>query len=500
MPLAEARALLPPPVHILPDDPSSDREALARLAESLEPFSPQVGLEERVVPDTIFLNVTGLGHLFCKPSHAFDEGERELGRQVIQHCRRKGLLPRVCVADTLGLAWGVVRHLPPLADEEPLWLPPGDSATLLSLPVAALRLEPNQVETLERLGIVRIDQLRQLPRADLAARFGDSIARRLDQMTGDRAESVCVTPPSAHFQATRLLDYPIRDRTTLEIILRQLLEPLCANLLDQRRGGLEWIIRLFPAEGQSPIPICIRTLQPVTDVVEVLALASMHWDQAFQSRSHSRSRRPRHGPPPPRAIGKVQVSVPTHAPVVRHQRLLFEESPDLDRGELSRLVNRLSCRLGPSRIVRPRLRRQALPEQAFAFTPLLQLGRSRKSGSTSFPTAPFHRPLLLFSPPLAIRSVTLAPQTGIPREFTFRPPPLPRSSTATSRTADFLAAPAHGDHHIVACWGSERIESGWWQGRTARRDYWRIEMETGQQYWIFRDLRTNRWFLHGCFG
>jgi len=52
---------------------------------------------------------------------------------------------------------------------------------------------------------------------------------------------------------------------------------------------------------------------------------------------------------------------------------------------------------------------------------------------------------------------------------------------------------------IARSWGPERIETGWWRGKSVRRDYWRVETDTGQRFWIFRGLTDGRWFLHGEF-
>lgn len=48
--------------------------------------------------------------------------------------------------------------------------------------------------------------------------------------------------------------------------------------------------------------------------------------------------------------------------------------------------------------------------------------------------------------------------------------------------------------------GPERIETGWWEGRDITRDYYRVMNREGHEFWIFRDRRGNRWFLHGLFG
>jgi protein ImuB len=47
----------------------------------------------------------------------------------------------------------------------------------------------------------------------------------------------------------------------------------------------------------------------------------------------------------------------------------------------------------------------------------------------------------------------------------------------------------------------ERIESGWWDGRDVRRDYYVACTRGGMRLWIFRERRAGgRWFLHGVFG
>lgn len=44
----------------------------------------------------------------------------------------------------------------------------------------------------------------------------------------------------------------------------------------------------------------------------------------------------------------------------------------------------------------------------------------------------------------------------------------------------------------------ERIESGWWDGQDIRRDYTALPIN-GARAWVFRDLATQRWYLHGWF-
>lgn len=77
------------------------------------------------------------------------------------------------------------------------------------------------------------------------------------------------------------------------------------------------------------------------------------------------------------------------------------------------------------------------------------------------------RPLWLVDPPEALREFHGRPQRAGPLAL--------------------LAAP-------------ERIESGWWDGLDARRDYFIAVDGAGRWLWIFRDSRPpGGWFLHGIF-
>jgi protein ImuB len=96
------------------------------------------------------------------------------------------------------------------------------------------------------------------------------------------------------------------------------------------------------------------------------------------------------------------------------------------------------------------------------------------------------RPIALLPRPAAIEVIAVTPG-GAPGQFRWR-----------------------GRVHAIAhVWGPERIETGWWRtagseqtqrGSTfVRRDYYRVETKGGARYWIYRNLRTREWFLHGAF-
>jgi len=43
----------------------------------------------------------------------------------------------------------------------------------------------------------------------------------------------------------------------------------------------------------------------------------------------------------------------------------------------------------------------------------------------------------------------------------------------------------------------ERIESGWWDDKDVQRDYYLVRTNEGAQLWVFKDLQSSSWYLHG---
>ena len=68
-----------------------------------------------------------------------------------------------------------------------------------------------------------------------------------------------------------------------------------------------------------------------------------------------------------------------------------------------------------------------------------------------------------------------------------------------SRPLWLLEAPRRlAENEFVLLAGPERIESGWWDGHEARRDYFIARTGDASLVWIFRE-RERGWFLHGIF-
>jgi protein ImuB len=59
------------------------------------------------------------------------------------------------------------------------------------------------------------------------------------------------------------------------------------------------------------------------------------------------------------------------------------------------------------------------------------------------------------------------------------------------------AATRLGENQFVLLAGPERIESGWWDGDEAKRDYFVARLPDASLAWIYRE--AGEWYLHGIF-
>ncbi len=492
MPLAEARSLVrggkdrtkekrtvrpPDEAAIRPADPPGDREALQELALCLHQFSPLVGLEESDDPYALLLDLSGLTHLFG--------GEAGWCRAVRQWLTAGGWHVRIAVADTVGAAWALACHAEPVreasgsdplpgrfpdrlsvADDEMLESVDIVRQQLDGLPVEALRIDSTLCDALAEVGVLTVGQLRRLPRPSLAARFGDSLARRLDQLDGRLAEPIrAVTPPDS-FTATQPLEYPLADRETLGLLVQRLVSQTAAVLARRQLGALRWRVALARSEA-PPLNLEISLAAPVAGTVHLRQLVGMHLEQTRTVGS------PRH------PVNGITVTALECVRITDQQSELFSSGAGRDDpAELAQLVNRLAARLGPARVVRPQILADAQPEQAVRLLPLAgsrAAPRALRKPSPAATPGPLERPLRLLRDPLPV-AVELDP-AGRPW----------RVSSAAER---FLVAHAAGP---------ERIETGWWRAPLVRRDCWRIETTTRRRFWICHDLQRKEWFLLGVF-
>ncbi len=490
--LAEARSLAvvlkngAGAVSFLPGEPAADRAALESVAAWCEEFSPCVALEEFERPESLLLDITGLEPLFGS--------EAMLAELVARAFAAKNLVAHIAVADTPGAAWAISHEsAEAICAARTNFVPPfqvvtaGETlAAISSLSVAALRLPDAVLDRLAELGVECIEQLIHLPREGLAVRFGPLLAWRLDQALGAAPEPLTAHRPPPEIVVQSIWEYATGRAEMIDFALADLTPRVAWQLAERQQGAIELACRLVCQPGGA-VECTVKLFQPSACAEHLLELLRMRME---------RTRLP--GP-----VCEVQLAVLRSARLECRQQLLFDEDASHDAPRhLAALVDRLSSRLRSESVLRPRAIADPQPEYAFRYEPLAGAARkaaqgkpgkkSRRQTTTlrgaakrltvaaaapqESPLGPVIRPLWMETTPQKIEVLAVAP-AGPPRRFRWQ----------------------GCEQTIVQHWGPERIETGWWRGRSIRRDYYRVEVSSGSRYWLFRNLRDGGWFLHGTF-
>lgn len=515
MRLAEATGLVE--LEAREHEPDEDIQTLCSLTEQAQQFSPLVGIEQLEArrwagrwlhqPESLILDITGLGNLFG--------GDANLLSQAGGWLQQRGYFGCLAVGNTLGAAWALANYalrsqesvtteLSTLPNSRYLLLSPEQyEPQIARLPLAALRIEEATVSTLRKLGLSRIEQLANLPRAGLASRLGEQLLLRWDQATGVRTEPIVALGSSPDWQSQQELEFPTdRKDTLVELIRRAVIE--VASRLDQRgEGALRMVCRLDLVDFPSVV-LQVGLFRPTSDPAYINMLLSSMLDQQLSQSTQA-------------PVWRLCVCATLTAPLVWRQGELFQTDQAANRHQVAGLIDMLSARLGRKSVLKARLQRESQPERAFTLRPMTGLRpdgekktlirklSSRSSLRTADPQRedPLRRPTQLIDPPLSVE-VAGVWQPNQLRDVTTNSSNRRNLNGIDGTAISLAAAPAriktaNGWHEVIDACGPERLESGWWKGPSSRRDYYRIVTHQGSWWWIYRDLNNSLWYLHGLF-
>ena len=447
---ADARAIAPQ-LLTLPAAPKQDTAALLDLARWAScRYSPTLNVDG---DDGLWLDISGVAHLFG--------GEAALLADMDRRLARLGFTAKLALAETLGGAHALARY----TDASRIVPDRGIEAALAPLPVEALRLEPETVLLLRRLGLKRIGQLYALPRGSLERRFHSKVLAeaallRLDQALGRRREPRIPLMPEPDFAARLPFPEPLLTHEGVLAGIEQLAQELCAKLARAARGCRRLMLWIARSDGSStiveaglsaPSRAKQHLLRLIEDKIETL-------DMGF-------------------GVDLMALTALSTEPLSPAQTSLTAKNGKTEAGLLTdRLVNRLGTRA----VRRLMPRASHIPE-------LAQTLKTAFAGPCFWPEhlAKPPRPPLLFADPEPLAVLAEIPE-GPPARFTWR--------RVTRR--------------VIKAEGPERIAPEWWRSIGPRqRDYYRIEDEDGHRYWVFRDglyqdsaAGPPAWYLHGVFG
>ncbi len=491
-PLRDAHAMCPE-LETKLANPRLDAAFLTVLRRWAGKLSPWVSEEK---PEALVIDITGCAHLFG--------GEDGLIDAVEADCAMLGLSVQSGVADTVGAAWALARFAggqggsarsgddisqearatrsraakrrhwerggpAPGADiptnRTAKIAAPGHTRTALApLPVAALRLEPDTVAMLNRLGLRHISDLSGQPRAALARRFGRHLVQKLDQALGVEPEPVNPARAPDHFAVRLSLPDPIGLDEDILAALDRLLPPLSVKLKNAGRGARRVRLECYRADHTMQA-VEVGLARPSADPARIRPLLYMKLaeiDAGF-------------------GIDRVRViaaqSEPVHA--MQHKGHADAAAQGMSRlggnADFDDLTGRLGARIGLEAITRLHPADSHIPEKTSK-----TLAAAWSAPAEDWPRPPGPRPLELWRPEI----VTAEETPALPPTFRWR-----------GRNLETCTA-----------FGPERIAPEWWlddpDWRTGVRDYWRVTTRTGERLWLYfahGGTMSRGWFCQGSF-
>lgn len=561
MSISEA-CTIAPTIRLLDHDPQEDLDTLCEIAQQAWAFSPLVGIEPldeylwagRTLhqPQSILLDATGLANFFG--------GESSMIDSILQWLNKQGYFGVAAMAHNLGSAWAIANYTARAETAEKLlefWLQRAgqqqeatsndsdvsnvsigvaleatecESQSLLNgLSIEGLRIDQTTANSLRKLGVRTIGQLMQLPRSGLASRLGERLVKRLDSVCSnqtDSSESIPLLYSNPDFSVQFSFEIPTSCRATIEEVIRRLTDQLCKRLGQQGHGALRVASRLRLVQENEPDPeqtigdtpssgtpdvdtpcndkssnaqsakeqkcpgghghcnswlLSLGLYRATSEASHIVPLLLYQLDQQMGTRRA--------------CVSEISLEATLTGLLRWKQTDLFENDLQQHHTDLARLLDLLSCRVGRRNIVGAKLQTHPQPELACVWRPLTGNKKSNSSAShrktsrkvdakdnitssliAPLPSDPLRRPTRLLTPP---QRITVNSESG--------------ESVPVAIVLDGYR------HRVIQFAGPERIESGWWQGTSERRDYFRLETDRGAWLWIYRNLVSNDWYLHGVF-
>jgi protein ImuB len=446
--LADARAICP---HLVAVEarPLEDAAAFQKLCERFMRYSPAVSLQRT---GEAFVDVTGCERLFG--------GEAAILADLARRLEAAGFSAKIAVAQTPGAAFALAA-----AGVGGVLAASETKAALAPLPVDVLRIDAAVAERLRRMGLKRVGQLYDMPRAPLAARFGKELLTRLDQALARETEALPLLFPAPHYYAEMRFAEPISSLDAAMERVRKLAEDLGEALLKAGKGGRRFELTFFRVDNQTA-RVSVRTSAATKSPAHIARLFDMRLDGLRSDIDAGFGFE----------LLRLGAFETEKAPVLQHEA--FDRAAA--DAALSELKDRLSNRLGARRVCRLELKDSHLPEEADAMVP----ATAPPSAASSDADPGLRRPVKILSHPEEIEALAQIPD-GPPVRFSWR----------------------RVSYRLVRASGPERIADEWRRQDSVKptRDYYRVEDEEGRRYWIYREglyereTGTPRWYLHGFF-
>jgi protein ImuB len=435
-------------VWLRPHTPVEDEKKLVSLASWAIRFSPIVAPDP---PDGLLIDIAGCEHLFG--------GEGSLARAVFDALDRFGFPARVAVAPTFGCARAVARFgrraIAGVADG-------CVREAIEAFPLNALRIEPSVSVALNEMGVERIGQMLDLPRDELAARFGHALLKVVDQTLGRSTEVIEPVQVAAPLEVSHVFGGPVVAIASILMVIQKLLGDLIA-LLKKRQEGVRFLMVELRRPRLEPEHVSFQLTYPSSNVDHLWSMLRPQLERVNLGYG----------------VEEIFLRTTHVGRIVDEQFTLWPDDfveasagPSTSFGEL---VDQLVQRLGGRSVSQVSPRRMYVPERAFRRMGPNEARAAKVSKDAADEVYAAPRPSRLLKIPERIRVIALVPD-GPPAWLEWQRVP----------------------YTVQASLGPERITFPWWEdGPTPTRDYYMVEDELGRWLWVFREQPSGEWYVHG---
>lgn len=318
-------------------------------------------------------------------------------------------------------------------------------------PLTSMNIDRRIISALQAMGCHSLGDVLRLPGAELGQRFGEDFIHHLQALTGTRQDRLPPCPQLQYFREQRHFDQPVQEHAHLLPVMEELLGEL-GNYLRERQLWLNTFVWRLQGRHRCR-SLQVKLSQASARMDDMLALSQLQLEQldpdegleslTLEARYFS------HSEHVTQALFGVAVSTES----------------GLDSEARQRLLDRLTARLKPGAIVQGIEMDSHLPEaRSLYITP--GSGKSSRHKALQSVIQAERLPLWLLSEPAAICQHS--------QGLYYR------------QTA------------LQLIQGPQRIDTHWWRCRQ-QRDYYLARDSKGRRLWIYRDLQTQRWFVHGLF-
>ena len=446
--LNSALALLPG-ITVRDRDLRRERELLEKLAEWTVHYTSRVSIEP---PDAVLLEIRGSLRLFG--------GSRRLLAKLRGELEVFGLEPRLALTPTPLSALWFARA----GEERTVGRREDLAARVAPLPLDCTGWPQRSLDSLAAMGMRTVGDCLRLPRDGFSRRFEPDMLESLDRALGRRADPRSAFLPRERFTARRDLEPEVTEIAQLDVAAAPLLAELCGFLRQRQYGVQGFELRLVHREA-PPTRLRMRFAESVADLARITRLLGERFSRVAL-------------PEPVRAL---RLSSGELLALRTESDELFAADRRRAGSGVPQLIERLQARLGVDAVYGLCLIPEHRPERRMGTVPI-------EAGHLPFP----RKPGGTFSISAAAFKVTEI--ENVP----FSPRPL--WLLAEPQALEGLEQPRF-EGGLTLEEGPERIESGWWDGRDVKRDYYIARNPAGARLWVFRERCTQgRWFLHGVFG